>query len=73
MLRYEYKYYVPNEQLDVLRNMIHPFVQLDQFAASRKRKEYTVRSIYFETPDFECYRTKVAGLKHRNKVRLRGY
>ncbi|MEM9821021.1 MAG: polyphosphate polymerase domain-containing protein [Bacteroidota bacterium] len=73
MLRYEYKYFVPNSKLDLLRDMIKSFVYLDKFAASRKEKEYTVRSIYFETPDFECYRTKIAGLKHRNKVRLRGY
>ncbi len=53
--------------------MIKPFAVLDKFADSRPQKEYTVRSIYFDTPDFECYSTKVDGLKHRNKVRLRGY
>ena len=73
MLRFEYKYYVPNRKLDLLRSMIKPFAVLDKFADSKPKKEYTVRSIYFDTPDFECYATKVDGLKHRNKVRLRGY
>ena len=72
-LRYEYKYFVPMSKLDLLRDMINPFTKLDKYASSRPSKEYTVRSIYFDTPDFECYTTKIAGLKHRNKVRLRGY
>ena len=73
MLRYEYKYYVPNQKLDLLRALIEPHVKLDKFAASCPEKHYTVKSIYFETPDFECYRTKMAGIKNRIKVRLRGY
>lgn len=73
MLRYEYKYYVPNTKLNQLRKMIADFVTLDSFAAKQPQKEYTVRSIYFDTPNFECYWTKLAGIKHRNKVRLRGY
>lgn len=73
MLRFEYKYFVPNNKLDLLRSLIAPFTTLDKFAAMRPEQEYTVRSIYFDTPDFECYHTKIDGLKHRNKVRLRGY
>ena len=73
ILRYEYKYYVPNNKLNLLRSMIIPFMNLDEFADSRRNKEYTVRSIYFDTPTFECYSTKIDGLKHRNKVRIRGY
>ncbi len=73
MLRFEYKYFVPNNKLDLLRSLIAPFTTLDKFAASRPEQEYTVRSIYFDTPDFECYHTKIDGQKHRNKVRLRGY
>ncbi|MFT5166916.1 MAG: SPX domain protein involved in polyphosphate accumulation [Saprospiraceae bacterium] len=73
MLRYEYKYYVSNQKLDLLRALVEPNVKLDKFAASCPEKHYTVRSIYFETPDFECYHTKMAGIKNRIKVRLRGY
>ncbi len=72
-LRYEYKYFVPMSKLEMLRQLIGPFTRLDPYAAQQPAKEYTVRSIYFETPDFECYQTKIEGLKHRNKVRLRGY
>ncbi len=73
MLRYEFKYYVPENKLELLRKMLRPFTYLDAFADSQPKKEYTVRSIYFDTPDFECYHTKVEGIKNRLKVRLRGY
>lgn len=71
-MRFEYKYYVPNEQLDQLRSMIMPFVKQDGFAMLTGG-EYTVRSIYMDDPDFTMYHSKQAGLAHRMKVRLRGY
>ncbi len=72
MLRFEYKYFVPYEKLDRLRTMIQPFMQVDKHAGE-SGGEYTVRSIYFDTPDMECYSQKREGVKRRNKVRLRGY
>lgn len=73
MLRYEYKYFVPNNKIALLRKLIEPYTVLDDFADSRPEKEYTVRSIYFDTPSFESYHTKIEGEKHRNKIRIRGY
>lgn len=72
MLRYEYKYFVPCNMLEKLRNLVAPFMALDKHALAHGG-EYTVRSIYFDTNDFECYRYKIEGVKRRNKVRLRGY
>ena len=72
MLRYEYKYIVPKSLLDKLRELIKPFMELDKHAVD-SGGEYTVRSIYFDTPALECYTMKLDGVKRRNKVRLRGY
>ncbi len=72
-LRYEYKYFVPNSKMDMLRNMIAPFVQYDKFSDKMPEKHYTVRSIYFDTPEYDCFFEKVEGIKHRKKFRLRGY
>jgi hypothetical protein len=72
-LRFEYKFIVPIYQLDKLRSYILPFMELDSYARSRPDGEYTVRSIYFDTPGLQCYIDKKAGVKRRNKVRLRGY
>lgn len=72
-MRYEYKYLVPIEQYAPLRATVLPFLRPDAFAALRPDGRYTVRSIYFDTPGFEMYHTKVDGIAHRLKVRLRGY
>ncbi len=73
MMRLEYKYLVPVERLSELRAMIAPFVEADVYAAQRGLAGYTVRSIYFDTLALSFYQEKVAGLKVRRKLRLRGY
>jgi hypothetical protein len=72
-MRYEFKYLVPAEQYEALRCAVVPFLRADGFAAKQPNGIYTVRSIYFDTPGFEMYHTKVDGIAHRMKVRLRGY
>jgi len=37
------------------------------------RKDYTVHSVYFDTCDLDFYYEKLAGIKLRKKVRIRGY
>lgn len=71
--RYEYKYLVPNELIDNIRNDIVLFMELDSFAKKHSNGQYTVRSIYFDSPEFECYKEKRDGVKIRNKYRIRGY
>lgn len=72
-MRYEFKYLVPSEQYGALRSALLPFLLPDRFAQQQPQGRYTVRSIYFDTPDFEMYHTKINGIPHRLKVRLRGY
>lgn len=72
-LRYEYKYFVSNSKMEMLRSMIMPFVKYDKFSEQSKDNQYTVRSIYFDTPEYNCFFEKVEGIKHRKKFRLRGY
>lgn len=71
--RLEYKYLVPNEHLSRLRGMIAPFVEVDVHAVPYGTRGYTVRSIYFDTRALDFYHEKLAGLKVRKKLRLRGY
>jgi hypothetical protein len=72
-MKYEYKYIVPISQLDRLRSMIMPFLEPDSFAAKMPHHEYTVRSIYFDTVNFDFYFEKIVGFKIRKKLRVRGY
>lgn len=72
-MRSEFKYKVPVERLDELRAAILPFVAPDKFASKQPGNQYTVRSIYFDTKNFDMFHTKTDHLAHRLKVRLRGY
>jgi hypothetical protein len=69
--RLEYKYLVPNGLVDEIRADLQPYMEVDEFAG--KHGEYTVRSVYYDTPGFDCYHEKLAGLKARTKFRIRGY
>ena len=69
----EYKYLVPNRQLDSLRNALQPYLIWDKYSECRPDKQYTVKSIYFDTRRLEFYQEKVSGLKRRKKLRIRGY
>ncbi len=72
-MRFEYKFLVHNELRDTLRAELQPFVTPDNFVCAKAEKEYTVRSIYFDTRRFDFYHEKLEGLKVRKKLRLRGY
>jgi hypothetical protein len=71
--RLEYKYLVPRSQLSPLRRRLAPFVELDPYAATEPDGEYTVRSIYFDTPGLDCYTQKLSGIHTRRKIRIRCY
>jgi hypothetical protein len=71
--RLEYKYLVPLAMLDRLRRDLSPYLVRDANAAARPGGEYTVRSIYWDSPDLSCYREKLDGTYTRRKFRVRGY
>jgi hypothetical protein len=71
--RFEFKYLVPEDKLDTLRNEILPFLLIDHFASDTGRNEYTVRSLYYDTMNFESYFEKIEGIRSRKKFRIRGY
>lgn len=71
--RYEYKYLVNNNLIDKIRADLLPYMEIDDFAKKHSDGQYTVRSIYYDSPKFECYKEKYDGVKIRNKYRIRGY
>lgn len=72
-MRLEYKFLVPLDKLDELREAIRPFVFIDEYADRESDKEYTVKSIYYDTMKLDDYHDKLAGIKIRKKLRIRGY
>jgi hypothetical protein len=74
MLRYERKYYVSNDRLDDLRERLTTFVRPDDHSsATNGISQYTVRSIYYDTPTLTYYFEKMEGLENRSKYRIRVY
>lgn len=70
-MRTEYKYLVPMNKLILLRNAIGNYTQRDFYHLGNK--DYTVRSIYFDTSNLKFYHEKLDGIKERKKLRIRGY
>lgn len=71
--RLEYKFLVPTAIVSDIRRAIAPYVRFDAYSEIRKEKEYTVRSIYYDTANFDCYEEKVEGFLEKKKFRIRGY
>lgn len=74
-LRFERKYLVPNHHLPSLRKSLSPFVLPDKHTllTPSDYPEYTVRSIYFDSPDLDALYDKSEGVEIRKKLRIRAY
>ena len=73
IMKFEYKYLVPLELLPELRTLTSPFMESDSHMDMDRPVGYTVRSIYFDTINFDDYHEKYSGIKIRKKIRIRGY
>ena len=73
MYRQEFKYLVKNSDIDLLRELITPFLIRDNHIAVADSQDYTVRSIYFDTYSLDEYYKKISGDYSREKLRIRGY
>jgi hypothetical protein len=72
-MRLEYKYLVPSDILPILKHKINPFMESEYNFNNPEKKEYSVRSIYFDSRNLDFYHEKLAGLRTRKKLRLRAY
>ena len=72
-MRQEYKYLIPNCYSKLLRSLIYPYMIKDNHIAVDEEKDYTVRSIYFDTINLDEYNNKLDGVYSREKIRIRGY
>jgi len=70
--RQEYKYFINNADVYKLSTILESLMKLDK-NADFKTKEYTVTSLYFETPNDDDLNEKLDGLLIREKHRIRLY
>lgn len=71
--RFEYKYCLTPQQYHQIKAAIRPFVRPDVFTVANERKQYVVRSLYFDSADMRAFQEKVDGDCDRTKLRIRTY
>ncbi len=71
-LRHELKFLITRTQLEVLRHTVGHVLSLDPNAA-RNGGNYHIRSLYFDTVFDDALYDKIAGVKDRDKYRIRIY
>jgi hypothetical protein len=70
--RQEYKYFINNADLYKLSSLLRPFMSMDKYSNS-KSNQYTVTSLYYETPEDDDLDEKIDGILVREKHRIRIY
>jgi len=71
--RYETKYVLNHEKYLNIKNDLQPFMATDKYSANSPTGAYLVRSLYFDTFDYQAYKDKLDGFYGRTKFRLRCY
>lgn len=71
--RFEWKYFVPETQVEAVRRFIAPYVRLDRHAANSPDRRYTIHSVYLDTPDLALWHAGANDLVRRFKLRVRWY
>ena len=65
--RYEIKYLITKEQKELIKQLMHPYMQDDRYGKS------TICNIYFDTPDFLLIRRSIDKPEYKEKLRVRSY
>ena len=71
-LRHELKFQITRTQLEVLRHTVGHVLNLDP-NAKKSGGSYHIRSLYFDTAFDDALYDKIAGVKDRDKYRIRIY
>jgi len=71
--RYESKYILNHGMYQSVKNDLTPYMETDKYSAQSSSESYFVRSLYFDTYDYQAYKDKLDGFYGRAKFRLRSY
>lgn len=72
LLRQEFKFYISIEEINFLRNSLKSFMKLDK-NSNKSKNNYTITSLYFDSPNGDAFNEKVDGIYSREKFRIRKY
>ena len=71
--RFEMKYIIRKSISESIQKEIRNFMVYDGYANKELKKNYFVRSLYFENNNYSNFNEKVDGVKLRHKYRIRTY
>lgn len=71
--RYEFKYLVPHETAERIRDFISVYLEPDEFTDPLTGRGYPVHSLYLDSQDLKLCRQTLQGEKNRFKLRIRFY
>lgn len=69
--RHEYKYLISRQSAELLKLRLPRYLRRDPHAGPTGI--YTIRSLYFDDPNFSAFREKLDGVDNRTKYRIRCY
>lgn len=69
----EYKYLLPFSVYSKINCEMLPYLVPDKNTQGKTSNDYTVRSLYFDSPQLKYYFEKIEGIKIRKKIRIRVY
>lgn len=69
--RHEYKYLISRQAAQLLKIRLPGIMRRDVHAGPTG--QYTIRSLYFDDPNFTAFQEKVSGVDNRTKYRIRCY
>jgi VTC domain len=71
--RLELKYIIKEGVAMQVREFVRPYLEIDEYGASRPNLSYPVHSLYLDSDDLGLYWNTINGNKNRYKLRLRFY
>ena len=72
--RFEFKYILnASGAQSILDTLLKHQLEWDPYVRNIANKDYTVRTLYYDTPNWRCYYEKLAGIINRFKLRARVY
>ncbi|MGD9405102.1 MAG: polyphosphate polymerase domain-containing protein [Anaerolineae bacterium] len=69
--RFELKYLITLKQAEKLKPALRAYLVPDENGSSNGR--YTLSSLYYDSPNFRCFRENLDGIRFRRKLRVRRY
>lgn len=71
--RLELKYLIPNSRIGLFAAELERYMEYDEYSSAVETGYYPVYSVYFDTFDMHSFNTKLSGVQHRKKYRVRSY